>query len=135
MGQYAPFLPKELYVPTSSWPKSDQPEPASVKAAKEVFFKAYEGSSVRPDAPSTFAWDPAVMVVEALRKLKPDATADDLRNYLVASKEFDGINGRYDFTTVPYRGIDRKNVFVTRWDQTKEAWIPVSEALGIPLKK
>jgi branched-chain amino acid transport system substrate-binding protein len=135
MGQYAQFLPNELYVPTSAWPKTDQPEPASVKAAKDTFFKAYEGSNIKPDAPSTFAWDPAVMVVEALRKLKPDATAEDLRDYLASSQSFDGINGRYDFKQVPYRGIDRKNVIVTRWDAKAEVWIPVSEPLGVPFKK
>lgn len=134
MDQYAQFLPKDLYVPTSAWPKTDHSEPAPVKAAKDAFFKAYEGSGIKPDAPSTFAWDPAVMVVEALRKLKPDATADELRDYLANSQDFVGINGAYDFKAVPYRGIDRKNVLVTRWDPKKKAWIPVSEPLGIPFK-
>jgi branched-chain amino acid transport system substrate-binding protein len=134
MDQYAQFLPKDLYVPTSAWPKTDHPEPAPVKAAKDTFFKAYEGSNIKPDAPSTFAWDPAVMVVEALRKLKPDATADDIRDYLANSQSFVGINGRYDFKAVPHRGIDRKNVLVTRWDPKAQAWIPVSEPLGIPFK-
>lgn len=134
MSQYAQFLPKDLYVPTSAWPKTDHPEPAAVKAAKDVFFKAYEGSSLKPDAPSTFAWDPAVMVVEALRKLKPDATADDLRDYLANSENFVGINGPYDFKEVPNRGIDRKNVLVTRWDPKAEVWVPVSEPLGVPFK-
>jgi branched-chain amino acid transport system substrate-binding protein len=134
MGQYAQFIPKDLYVPTSAWPKTDHPEPTAVKAAKDVFFKAYEGSSIKPDAPSTFAWDPAVMVVEALRKLKPNATAEELRDYLANSQNFVGINGRYDFKEVPYRGIDRKNVLVTRWDPKAEAWIPVSEPLGVPFK-
>ena len=64
------------------------------------------------------------MVVEALLKLKPDATAEDLRDYLASSQSFDGINGRYDFKEVPYRGIDRKNVIVTRWDAKAEVWIP-----------
>jgi branched-chain amino acid transport system substrate-binding protein len=134
MGQYAQFLPKELLIPTSAWPKTDHPEPVAVKSAKDTFFKAYEGSTVRPDAPSTFAWDPAVMVVEALRKLKPDATADDLRDYLANSQNFVGINGAYDFKAVPHRGIDRKNVLVSRWDAKSEAWVPVSEPLGIPFK-
>jgi branched-chain amino acid transport system substrate-binding protein len=134
MAQYAQFLPKDLYVPTSAWPKTDHPEPAAVKAAKDTFFKAYEGSDVKPDAPSTFAWDPAVMVVEALRKLKPDATADELRDYIENSQGFVGINGPYDFKAVPYRGIDRKNVLVTRWEPKAQAWVPVSEPLGIPFK-
>ena len=76
-----------------------------------------------------------VALVEALRKLKPDATAEDLRDYLASSQSFDGINGRYDFKEVPYRGIDRKNVIVTRWDAKAEVWIPVSEPLGVPFKK
>jgi branched-chain amino acid transport system substrate-binding protein len=134
MNQYAQFLPKDLYVPTSAWPKTDHPEPAAVTAAKDTFFKAYEGTNIKPDAPSTFAWDPAVMVVEALRKLKPDANADELRDHLANSQDFVGINGGYDFKSVPYRGIDKKNVLVTRWDPKGQAWVPVSEAMGVPFK-
>jgi branched-chain amino acid transport system substrate-binding protein len=131
MAQYAPFMPKELYIPATEWPKSARPnQKPEVVAAKDAFFKAFEG---KPDGPSIFAWDPAVLVVEALRKLKPDATAEDLRDYLSNLQGFGGVNGTYDFKAVPNRGVDASNVVMTRWDQSARTWVVVSGLNGVPL--
>ena len=134
MKQYEAFLPKELYIPSPDWLKSSRPgqDPKAV-AAKQTFYKAFEGSEVQPDGPSTFAWDPALLVVEALKQLEPDATADDLRKYLLGLTGFAGINGMYDFKAVPNRGLSESNVVVTRWDPAANTWQVVSKPLGIPL--
>jgi branched-chain amino acid transport system substrate-binding protein len=133
MTQYEAFLPKTLFIPSPEWPKSTRPNQApEVVAAKDTFFKAFEGTDIKPDGPSTFAWDPALLVVEALRKLKPDAAAADLHNYLLSLKGFAGINGAYDFTAVPNRGLSESNVVVTRWDGGAKTWVVVSDPLGIP---
>lgn len=135
MTQYAPFLPKELYIPAPEWPKTERrTQPPEVVAAKDTFFKAFAEASIKPDGPSTFAWDPAVVVIEALRKLKPGATADDLRAYLETLQGFAGINGVYDFKAVPNRGVSESNVVMTRWDQAVGTWVVVSEPTGIPYK-
>ena len=87
---------------------------------------------MKPDGPATYAWDPALLVVEALRKLKADASAEDLRAYLRELKGFAGVNGYYDFKAVPNRGLDESNVVITRWDPAVQAWAVVSDPLGIP---
>lgn len=136
MAQYAAFMPTELYIPSPEWmesPRLDQN--LAVNAAKKAFFKAFEGASIKPDGPSTFAWDPALLVVEALRKSKPDASAEDVRNYLTNLQGFAGINGIYDFKAVPNRGVDSSNVVVTRWDQNVGTWVVASQLLGAPLAK
>lgn len=136
MSQYAAFLPKELYIPSPNWPQSERRESsAEAQAAKDAFFKAYQGTDVKPDGPSTFAWDPALLVVEALKKLPEKATAEDLRAYLANLQGFGGINGVYDFKKVPQRGIDKSNVVVTRWDPKAGVWTIVSEPGGAPLKQ
>jgi branched-chain amino acid transport system substrate-binding protein len=133
MAQYTAFLPKELYIPAADFLKSDKPAKADeASAAKAAFYKAFEGTDIKPDGPSTYAWDPALLVVDALRKLKPDASAEDVRAYLSGLKGFAGINGYYDFKAVPNRGLDESNVVVTRWDVTKQTWVVVSDPLGIP---
>jgi branched-chain amino acid transport system substrate-binding protein len=133
MAQYTAFLPKELYIPAADFLKSDKPAKADeASAAKAAFYKAFEGTDIKPDGPSTYAWDPALLVVDALRKLKPDASAEDVRAYLSGLKGFAGINGYYDFKAVPNRGLDESNVVVTRWDATKQTWVVVSDPLGIP---
>jgi branched-chain amino acid transport system substrate-binding protein len=133
MAQYAAFLPKELYIPAADFLKSSRPvKTDDASAAKDSFFKAFEGTDIKPDGPSTYAWDPALLVVEGLRKLRPDATAEDLRAYLRELKGFAGVNGRYDFKAVPNRGLDESNVVVTRWDPAAQTWAVVSDPLGIP---
>jgi branched-chain amino acid transport system substrate-binding protein len=133
MAQYTAFLPKELYIPAADFLKSDEPAKADeASAAKAAFYKAFEGTDIKPDGPSTYAWDPALLVVDALRKLKPDASAEDVRAYLSGLKGFAGINGYYDFKAVPNRGLDESNVVVTRWDAAKQTWVVVSDPLGIP---
>ncbi len=134
MRQYADILPKQLYIPSPEWPRSTRPEvPAAVNEAKRQFFAAFEGGDTQPDAASSFAWDPALLVVSALRKLGPGATAEQLRDHLAKLQGFAGINGIYDFVRVPQRGLDDSNVVVTRWDPTAKTWTIVSHPRGLPL--
>lgn len=134
MKQYGAFLPKELYIPSPDWIKTTRPgQNAKAVAAKETFYKAFAGGDVKPDGPSTFAWDPALLVVEGLRHLKPKASADDLRKYLTGLTGFAGINGMYDFKAVPNRGLGESNVVVTKWNSGANTWQVVSKPSGIPL--
>ena len=130
MEQYASFLPKDLYIPAAEWPKTDRPQPMAVREAKDSFFKAYEDGAMRPDGPATYAWDPANLVVDALRALRPGATAADLRAYLSGVTGVSGINGPYDFKAVPNRGLDETNVVMTKWDPKAGVWAIVSDPLG-----
>jgi branched-chain amino acid transport system substrate-binding protein len=131
MEQYAKFLPNELYIPSPEWPKSDLLKVSNeVAAAKKEFFDAYAQANVKPDGPSTFAWDPALLVVEALRKLPKNATTEDLRKYLAGLQGFAGINGIYDFKKFPQRGLGPDNVVITRWDSKVDQWVVVSKAGG-----
>ena len=121
------------YIPSADWLKPSRPvEDGRASKAKDAFFGAFEGTDIKPDGPSTYAWDPALLVVEALRKLKVDASAEDLRAYLRELKGFAGVNGYYDFKAVPNRGLDESNVVVTRWDPAAQTWAVVSDPLGIP---
>ena len=131
MKQYAAFLPKELYIPSPEWPKSDLLKVSeAVAASKKEFFDAYDQANAKPDGPSTFAWDPALLIIEALKKLPENATAEDLRKYLAGLQGFAGINGVYDFKKFPQRGLGSDNVVVTRWDPKADHWAVVSKAGG-----
>lgn len=133
MRQFADVLPAELYIPSPEWLRDEREEtPVPVKAAKQAFFAAFEGASP-PDAASSFAWDPALLAVSALRALGPDATAEQVRDHLTKLTEFAGINGVYNFPKVPQRGLDDSNVVVTRWDKVATTWRIVSHPRGTPL--
>lgn len=134
MKQYAGFLPKNLYIPSPEWPQSKALRvSAGVAAAKKMFFDAFDKAGIKPDGPSTFAWDPALLVIETLKTLPEGASAEDLRKALAGITDFSGINGKYDFKTFPQRGLGPKNVVVTRWDSSADQWAVVSQAGGAPI--
>jgi len=136
MDQYAAFLPKELYIPSAYWMNAAPGVtlPADLEAAHAAFFAAYKASGASPDSASTLGWDPALLVLNALSQLPPDATAEQLRPKMAAMKGFTGVNGTYDFLAGPQRGLDENEVVMTRWDAKAHGWLPVSQPRGIPLK-
>ena len=135
MQQYAGFLPKALYTPSSEWlPGAAKGSPAAQIEANRQFHGAFEGSGTKPDAASSFAWDPAMLVISGLRKLEPGATAAQLREYLAGLQGYAGVNGVYDFKKVPQRGLDDSSVYITLWSPAKTTWEVVSESRGVPLK-
>ena len=137
MKDYAAFLPKQLYFASAEWVPHQgiiKLDPAVEKAQKQ-FFDAFEAVKIKPDYGATLAWDPAMIVIDALRHLDPNPSAAQVRDYIARLKGFAGINGLYDFAKTPQRGLDINNVVVTRWSPAHQTWELVSEPAGIPLGK
>lgn len=136
MTQYAAFLPKQLYIPAAEWATHgiDVKRPAAVAAAQAKFDAVFKAAGAEPDVASALAWDPGSIVIDALKKLGPNATAPQVRDYLAHLKNYAGIDGVYDFERVPQRGLDVQDAVVTRWTPDKHRWLPVSEPAGAPLK-
>ncbi len=137
MKQYASFLPKQLYFPSAAWAAHGPgiEVPAAVQKAQDEFYAAYKAEGAAPDAAANHGWGPAMTVIDALRKLPPNATAAQVREYLAGQTSYAGINGVYDFKKVPQRGLSVENAIVTRWDAAQQRWEPVSKATGVPLAK
>ncbi len=134
MQQYAAFLPPELYIPTSTWPAYQTLPPGRVKQAQKAFFDAFQAANIRPDLGATIAWDPTLIVIDALRHLGTEATATQIRDYIAHLRGVAGINGIYDFKTSPQRGLTLRDAIVTRWNPATQTWDPVSGPGGGPLK-
>jgi branched-chain amino acid transport system substrate-binding protein len=75
-----------------------------------------------------------MIVISALRKFGPTATAAQIRTYITNLQGFPGINGEYDFKAEPQRGLQRDATVMVKWDPTKNDWYAVSRAGGAPLK-
>lgn len=136
MSQYAAFLPKQLYFPAAEWVVANDPKfpmAAAVAARQAEFYRAFSAAGLAPDIASELAWDPAMIVIDALIKLGPGAGAQQLRDYLASLKSYAGINGNYDFERVPQRGLTVDNAVVTRWRAETRQWTIVSKAAGTPL--
>jgi branched-chain amino acid transport system substrate-binding protein len=137
MVQYKDFLPKQMFFPTSVFPRHEglyKLEP-QVEAEQQKFYGALEAANVKPDNQAELTWDPANFIIGALRKLGTKATAQEVHDYLSSQTDLPGINGLYNFKEVPQRGVTVKNAVVTRWDAVAQNWIPVSLPTGAPLPK
>ena len=137
MEQYKDFLPKQLFFPTSVFPNQGglyKLDPR-VEAERQKFYSALQAAGVNADAIAATAWDPANIVVGALRKLGTKAAAEQVRAYIASQTDLPGIMGLYDFKEAPQRGLTVKNVVVTRWDAAAHNWLPVSLPSGVPLPK
>ena len=137
MQMYKDFLPKQLYIPTSEFPRHEglyKLDPR-VEAEQKKFYDALAEAHVGADNVAALAWDPGNMVVDALRKLGTKATAEQVRAWLAGQTDLPGINGLYNFKEVPQRGLTLKNAVVTRWEPSKKDFVVVSEPTGTPLKQ
>jgi branched-chain amino acid transport system substrate-binding protein len=135
MEQYTDFTPKQLYVPSSPWPPHSERlglAPA-VETVQKNFYSAFKAEGLTPDVGATASWDPMMIVVDALRKLGPDAGAEQVHDYLSHLKDYAGINGIYDFEKVPQRGLNDQNAVVTLWNAGTKTWDVVSKPGGTPL--
>ena len=136
MRQYAAFLPAEMLFMSTEWPEHG-PEltlDPRVTAAQLPMFAAYKAAGVVPDIAVAHAWDPAMLAVAALRAVGPDATAEQVRAFIAGTKDWGGVNGVYDFTKVPQRGLDENDAVVTRWQPDAKTWRIISLPGGAPLK-
>jgi len=135
MQQYQSFLPKELYIPTSVFLPHQglfTLDPRVEERQKE-FYDAFKAANLKFDNMAGLAWDPAAIVVAALRKLGPGATAQQVHDYIGEQTNLAGVNGIYDFKAVPQRGLTVHNAVVTRWDAAADTWAVVSQPAGMPL--
>jgi branched-chain amino acid transport system substrate-binding protein len=110
-------MPKELL--TSGLPSMVAPEqlpPGKMREAVTQFYAASKAAGLPPDVTQATPWDAAGIVVGALRKLGPDATAADIRSYIANLRGWTGVTGTYDFKSIPQRGVNWKAVMMARWE-------------------
>ena len=117
MLQYAAFAPKRLYIPSGPYTEHagiGRLDPR-VEAAQQAFYAAIKPHGLAVDNNSATAWDATMIVLSGLRKLGPDATAGQLRDYINGLTDYPGIWGIYNYRAVPQRGLGEANAVVTRW--------------------
>lgn len=135
MKNYHDFLPKQLYIATGLWAAYgyEKLDPRLEKKIKE-FYDQYAAIGQKPDLPASIGWNSGLIVVDALKKLGPKATAAHLRDYLAGLKNYPGVDGMLDFPASPQRGLGLHDVVVTRWEPAKNTWVAVSKPGGAPQK-
>lgn len=130
LKQLTDVLPKELYFP--AFPVLvNHYRNARERAVQDRFLRAQKADGIPPDAPSAAAWDPAVILVDALRAVGPDASAEQIHSWIENLHGYYGVYGYYDFRDGSQRGINSpENIVVARWDPQTTDWIAQSDFGG-----
>ena len=133
MKAYASFMPKELYFPAPPALAADDLPNGLMKRKVMDYVGAIKATGTRPDVGYVAAWDPALLIIDAYKRLGAGASADQIRAYIAAVRGWVGINGAYDFHATPQRGLGVNNVIMVRWDVAKDTWTAASKLGGQPL--
>jgi branched-chain amino acid transport system substrate-binding protein len=131
--QYGSIAPKQLYFNAVPYYGSDAITSQPTKAALATLTTALAAAGAKPDQIEISAWDPTMVVVDAFRKLGTDASAAQLRTYLLNLKGWVGVNGPYDFTRFPQRGLGENSAIVVKWNIERGTASAVSRFGGAPL--
>ena len=131
MAAYAGFMPKELLFPGFAYVATEV-RPGMTQQQRD-FVTAMKAAGIKPDFQSGMPWDPASIVIDALRHVGSDAPADKIRDFMANLHGYQGITGPYDFRDGSNRGLNANGVVVMRWDVAKTTWTPVSRPGGAPL--
>jgi branched-chain amino acid transport system substrate-binding protein len=134
MAQYKAFSPKTLIFAAPRFLAREGVRPGPIRDAQDLFYNTFKPTGVTPDIAHSFSWDPALIVLDALKHLGFDATPDQLKTYIENSHGFAGINGLYDFRDGSQRGLTASTAIILDWNAAKGQWTGVSKAGGEPLK-
>lgn len=127
---YQSFMPDNLYMMAPPWAAPSAFPNAAFRKYAAGYLDAFKAAGVRPDEGQSLAWDPAQLVLEALRHLGLDATPSAIRAYIAGTQGWIGINGQYDFKAIPQRGIGIDWLVMIRWDRDKQSLVGVSKPGG-----
>jgi branched-chain amino acid transport system substrate-binding protein len=125
MAAYAGFLPTELFFGAA---RGILPEPSTrgaMRKAQDAYFAALKRHNVRPEIATQIPWDVTMLVIDAIRRVGPEVTAPQLRDYLLNVRSFTGSAGTYDFTNGDQRGLGQRGAGIFRWDAAKNDFVLV----------
>jgi branched-chain amino acid transport system substrate-binding protein len=134
MKQFAAILPPQFMsaglpaVALSSIP------PGPLQVAVREYSDSLTAIGAHPDVAQAIGWDPAIITINAYKKLGVKATAAQFREYLSGLNGFAGANGVYDFRDGSQRGLTERNGIMVKWDPAKDTWTAIRKFGGAPLK-
>lgn len=135
LAQYRPFMPRTIYFNSVLFYARDRIKPGPQRAAIDAFYNAFKGGPQVMTPGSGFAWDPGLIVVSALRKLGPKATAEQLHDYIENLRGFPAASGTYDFTRGDQHGLSDSAVIFLTYNPADSSFVPATTGGGVPIKR
>jgi branched-chain amino acid transport system substrate-binding protein len=133
MKQFAPFLPRQLYSASAPCVAGPELPRGALKDAVNAYVDAFKPVGVRPDISQSVAYDPALIVLSAFKKLGLNANATQIRDYIAGLHDWVGAVGQYDFRDGSQKGTGESSALVVRWDADGDRFVGVSKLGGTPL--
>jgi branched-chain amino acid transport system substrate-binding protein len=135
LTQFSEYLPSEMPLAGLPFLAPAQVQSTPLRGPVNDMIAAYRaaGATITPSGTGNI-WDAASIVLSGLRKIGPQATAQQLRDYILSLRGFIGIDGIYDFSSGDQHGLTDKSVMMVAWDPKTKGWIPLSRLGGEPLK-
>jgi branched-chain amino acid transport system substrate-binding protein len=127
LAQFALYLPKTIYFISAAGAKPDAAARGGWRSAQTAFVDAFRLAGIRPEYSHVLVWDPAMFMVDALRKVGPDATAAQLHDYVQQLHVWYGNDGPYDFRAYPQRGLGPGAARVYEWVTAKKDYAVVAQ--------
>ncbi|MGN6747606.1 MAG: ABC transporter substrate-binding protein [Xanthobacteraceae bacterium] len=137
MKQWQAFLPKQLILASALYPQHPpgvKLDPA-VESAQQSMTASLAKRGLKADNMVATTWDAGLIVASGLRKLGSGATAAQLRQYIDGLTDFAGVDGTYNFSKYPQRGLGPESSTVTTYDAKTDSWVWLSQPGGAPLSK
>jgi branched-chain amino acid transport system substrate-binding protein len=133
MKQFASILPAGFMSAGLPCVALDSIPPGSLRNAVRDYTDSFKAQGVHADVAQAIGWDPSIIVLGAFKKLGLNASAADLKAYLLQLHGFAGANGVYDFRDGSQRGLTEQNGIMVRWDAGRDTWVAISKFGGVPL--
>jgi len=130
LESYERFVPKHVYFTTLLAMTPEDTPRGPLRDAQLAFASALAAVGTRPDVATNLPWDPTMILVTALRKLGPDPSAQQVRDYIETLHGWVGVNGVYDFGDGSQRGIGENAAQMVEWNPAKRQWIRASKPRG-----
>ena len=131
---YKGLIGNNVYFPGSPGVAVDALPRGTTRDSVQTYVRSMKDAGIRPDQANTLAWDPTLILIDALRKYGTDATPTQIRDYIANLRGWAGIYGTYDFVKYPQRGLGAGSIVMVRWNTAKGTWESVSTMGGAPLK-
>jgi branched-chain amino acid transport system substrate-binding protein len=105
-----------------------------VRQSIDRYLTAMKAAGIEhPDVAEAIVWDLIQIIVEGYRRVGPDATPAQMRDYLNGIRDWPGIYGKLDYKASPQRGVQGDWVNIIRWDPETAKFTAVSKPGGTPL--
>ena len=110
------FTPTDMHFLVSPLWAQDSRVPKDVKDQEALFARVMHDANLPSDGAYASDWDITMVVIDALRHLPPDPSAEQIRNYISHISHFVSTNGTYDFRFGNQSGAGQTIFILVHWD-------------------